>query len=155
LASYTYNLQHLPLTITDALGKVTTYTYNTQGQVLTVLTPKAQGQSQGATTTFTYNPNGYLTQVSGPAPGANTTFTYDAYGRRRTVTDPAGLVLTYDYDNVDRVTKVTYPDTTYEQTTYNRLDAEKRRDRLGRTTQTGYDAIRRPVMTRDALGQTT
>ena len=29
-----------------------------------------------------------------------------------------------------------------------RLDAEKRRDRLGHTTQTLYDAIRRPVMTR-------
>ena len=89
---------------------MTTYTYNAQGQVLTVLTPKAQGQSQGATTTFTNNPNGYLTQVSGPVPGANTTFTYDAFGRRRTVTDPAGLVLTYDYDNLDRVRKVTYPD---------------------------------------------
>ena len=155
LTTYNYNTQHLPLTITDALGKVTTYTYNTQGQVLTVTTPKAQGQSQGATTTFTYNTNGYLTQVSGPVSGANTIFTYDAYGRRRTVTDPAGLVLTYDYDNLDRMTKVTYPDTTYEQTTYNRLDAEKRRDRLGKTAQTYYDALRRPVATRDALGQTT
>jgi RHS repeat-associated protein len=155
LTTYTYNTQHLPLTITDALGKVTTYTYNAQGQVLTVLTPKAQGQSQGATTTMTYNTNGYLTQASGPVPGANTTFTYDAYGRRRTVTDSAGLVLTYDYDNLDRVTKVTYPDTTYEQTTYNKLDAEKRRDRLGKTTQTYYDALRRPVAMRDALGQTT
>ncbi len=154
LTSYNFNTQHLPLTITDALGKVTTYTYNTQGQVLTVTTPRAQGQSQGATTTFTYT-NGYLTQVSGPVSGATTTFTYDAYGRRRTVTDAAGLVLTYDYDNLDRVTKVTYPDATYEQTTYNRLDAEKRRDRLGRTTQTYYDALRRPVATRDALGQTT
>jgi RHS repeat-associated protein len=155
IASYTYNTQHLPLTSTDALGKVTTYTYNAQGQVLTVTTPKAQGQSQGATTTFTYNPNSYLTEVSGPVPGANTTFTYDTYGRRRTVTDSAALVLTYDYDSLDRVTNVTYPDTTYEQTTYNKLDAEKRRDRLGRTTQALYDALRRPVMTRDALGQTT
>ena len=155
LASYTYNALHLPLIVVDALGATTTYTYNTAGQVLTVMTPPAQGQSQGATTTFTYNTSGYLTQVAGPVAGATTIFTYDAYGRRRTVTDPAGLTLTYDYDSLDRVTKVTYPDTTYEQTIYNRLDAEKRRDRLGRTTQTLFDAIRRPVATRDALGQTT
>ena len=155
IASYTYNDQHQPLTITDARGATTTYTYNTAGQVLTVTTPPAQGHSQGATTTFTYDTDGYLTQVSGPVPGANTTFTYDGYGRRRTSTDATGLTLTYDYDALDRVTRVTYPDTTYEETVYNWLDAEKRRDRLGRWTQTFYDALRRPVATRDAAGQTT
>jgi YD repeat-containing protein len=94
-------------------------------------------------------------QVSGPVPGANTTFTYDGYGRRRTSTDAAGLTLTYDYDALDRVTKVSYPDTTYEETVYKWLDAEKRRDRLGRWTQTFHDALRRPLATRDAAGQTT
>jgi RHS repeat-associated protein len=155
LASYTHNGQHQPLTTTDALGKTTSYTYNTAGQVLTVTTPPAQGHSQGATTTFTYDTSGYLQQVSGPVPGATTAFTYDAYGRRRTVTDAAGLMLTYDYDALDRVTKVTYPDTTYEETVYDRLDAEKRRDRLGRWTQTFYDALRRAVATKDAAGQIT
>jgi YD repeat-containing protein len=155
LASYTYNAQHQPLTITDALGKTTTYTYNAAGQVLTVTTPPAQGHAQGATTTFTYDTYGYVQQASGPVPGANTGFTYDAYGRRRTVTDAAGLTVTYDYDALDRVTKVTYPDTTFEETVYNRLDAEKRRDRLGRWTQTFYDALRRPVAVKDPAGQTT
>jgi RHS repeat-associated protein len=155
LQTYTYNGKHQPLTMTDARGAVTTYTYNTAGQVLTVTTPPAQGHSQGATTTFTYDTNGYLQQVSGPVPGATTSFTYDDYGRKRTSTDAAGLVLTYDYDALDRVTKVTYPDTTYEETVYNKLDAEKRRDRLGKWTQTFYDALRRPVATRDAAGGTT
>jgi RHS repeat-associated protein len=155
LASYTYNDKHQPLTITDARGVVTTYSYNAAGQVQTVTTPPAQGHSQGATTSFTYDPNGYLTQVSGPVAGASTSFTYDGYGRRRTVTDPAGLTMTYDYDALDRVTKVTYPDATFEETSYRRLDPEKRRDRLGRSTQTFYDALRRPVGTRDAAGQTT
>jgi YD repeat-containing protein len=155
LASYTYNAQHLPLTITDARGAATSYTYNTAGQVLTVTTPPAQGHSQGATTTFSYDTYGYLQQVSGPVPGANTSFTYDDYGRRRTVTDAAGLTITYDYDTLDRVTKVTYPDTTFEETTYGRLDAEGRRDRLGRWTHTSYDTFRRPISVRDAAGQTT
>jgi RHS repeat-associated protein len=154
-ASYTYNGAHQPLTITDARGAATTYSYNAAGQVLTVTTPPAQGYSQGATTTFTYDTDGRLAQVSGPVPGANTSFTYDGYGRRRTSTDATGLTLTYDYDALDRVTRVTYPDTTYEETVYKRLDAEKRRDRLGRWTQTFYDALRRPLATRDAAGQTT
>jgi RHS repeat-associated protein len=154
LQSYTYNDKHQPLTITDARGAVT-YTYNAAGQVLTVTTPPAQGHSQGATTTFTYDTDGYLTHVSGPVPGATTSFTYDDYGRKRTSTDAAGLVLTYDYDALDRITKVTYPDTTYEETVYKWLDAEKRRDRLGKWTQTFYDALRRPVATRDAAGGTT
>ena len=155
IASYTYNDKHQPLTITDALGKTTTNTYNTAGQVLTVTTPPAQGHSQGATTTFSYDTNGYLTQVSGPVPSATTTFTYDAYGRKRTSTDATGLTLTYDYDALDRVTKVTYPDTTFEETVYRWLDAEQRRDRLGRWTRTFHDELRRPVATRDAAGQMT
>ena len=155
ISSYTYNAQHQPLTITDARGAVTTYTYNTAGQALTVTTPPPQGHSQGATTTFTYDTNGELQQVSGPVPGATTSFTYDDYGRKRTSTDAAGLTLTYDYDALDRITKVTYPDTTYEETVYNRLDAEKRRDRLGKWTQTFHDALRRPVATRDAAEGTT
>ncbi len=142
LWSATYNDKHLPLTITDAGGATTTYTYNAVGQVLTITTPPAQGQAQGATTTYTYDTNGYLQQISGPVPSANTTFTYDGYGRRRTMTDPAGLTLTYDYDALDRPTRVTYPDGTYEETTYNRLDAEGHRDRLGRWTHTFHDALR-------------
>ena len=91
--------------------------------MLTVTTPPAQGHSQGPTTTFTYDTDGRLTQVSGPVPGANASFTYDAYGRKRTSTDATGLTLTYDYDALDRVTRVTYPDTTYEETVYKWLDA--------------------------------
>ncbi len=152
ITSYTYNDKHRPLTTTDARGATTTYTYNDAGQVLTVTTPPAQGQSQGSTTTFTYDTNGSLTQISGPVPGATATVTYDAYGRRRTSTDAAGVMLTYDYDALDRPTRVTYPDSTYEETVYKWLDAADRRDRLGRWSHTFFDALRRPVATRDAMG---
>ncbi len=155
LATYTYNPQHLPSTVTDARGATTAYTYNDAGQILTITTPPAQGHSQGATTTYTYDTNGLLTQISGPVPGATTSFTCDGYGRRRTSTDAAGLTLTYDYDAFDRVTQVTYPDGTSEQTTYNRLDAEGKRDRLGRWTRVFHDALRRVVVTRDPAGGTT
>jgi RHS repeat-associated protein len=93
--------------------------------------------------------------VTAPATGAITTFTYDSYGRTRTVTDSDSYTLTYDYDALDRNTKVTYPDSTFAETVYNRLDAERRRDRLGRWTHTFHDALRRVVAARDALGRTT
>jgi RHS repeat-associated protein len=154
-ASSTYNDMHQPLTITNGRGNATTYTYNTSGQVLTVTTPPAQGHAQGATATYVYDANGYLTDVNGPVAGANTHYTYDDYGRQRTVTDAAGLTLTYDYDALDRVTRVTYPDGTYEEMTYNRLDTTRRRDRLGRWTESFYDALRHLVSTKDPAGGTT
>ena len=156
LETRTYNAQHEPLTVTDAARQVTTFTYNTQGQVLTVVTPPRAGLSQAQrTTTYAYDTNGYLQSVTGPLSGATTSFTYDGYGRTRTVTDSDSYTLTYDYDALDRETKVTYPDGTYEQTVYNRLDPERQRDRLGRWTETSYDALRRAVATRDPLGWTT
>ena len=50
---------------------------------------------------------------------------------------------------------MTYPDTTYEETLYNRLDAEKTPRSAGPLDQTFYDALRRPVAMRDPLGRTT
>jgi RHS repeat-associated protein len=66
-----------------------------------------------------------------------------------------GRLLTVDYDSLDRPLRVTYPDGTYKETVYNRLDAEKHRDRLGRWAETFHDALRRVVATRDPAGRTT
>jgi RHS repeat-associated protein len=154
LLSDTYNAQHEPLTVTDASGQTWTNTYNAQGQLLTTTSPARAGITENRTTTYSYDTNGYLQSITGPATGATTSFTYDGYGRVRTVTDPDSYVLTYDYDALDRQTKVTYPDGSYEQTVYNRLDVEQQRDRLGRWTHTFYDALRRAVAIRDSLGQT-
>jgi RHS repeat-associated protein len=155
LASYTYNSLHRRLTSTDAAGKTTSFTYNAQGQPLTATTPERAGITENRTTTLAYDPSGYLQGITGPATGATTSFTYDGYGRTRTTTDSEGYALIFDYDGLDRLTKATYPDTTYEETVYNKLDAEKRRDRLGRWTHVFHDALRRPVATRDAAGRTT
>ena len=155
LSSATYNGQHLPLTRTDASNQTTTYNYNTAGQLLTLVTPPRAGLSQAQrTTTYAYDTNGYLQSITGPLAGSTTSFTYDGYGRTRTVTDPDSYVHTYDYDALDRRTKITYPDLSYRETIYNRLDPEKRRDRLGRWTETFYDALRRAVASRDPLGRT-
>ena len=142
----TYNSQGLPLTVTDAAGQTTTYTYNAQGQVLTVTNAKSE------TTTYAYT-NNTLTSVTGPVTGATTSFTYDGYGRLRTTTEADSYTTTLDYDVFDRPTKATYPDGTFDETTYRFLDPQFRTDRLGRKTQYIYDAARRLTGTRDPLGR--
>jgi RHS repeat-associated protein len=149
LETRTWNGQHRPSTVTDAAGQTTTYTYNTSGQVLTVTNAKSE------TTTYTYStPDSYLTSVTGPVTGATTSFTYDAYGRTRTVTDSDSYTVTIDYDLLNRPTKRTYPDTTFDQTVYDKLDAVQLRDRLGQWSRTSYDAVRRVTAMRDPAGRT-
>ena len=50
--------------------------------------------------------------------------------------------------------KVTYPDATFEETVYDKLDATATRDRSGRWTLRVYDALRRMTSSRDSLGRT-
>ncbi|MBI4747115.1 MAG: hypothetical protein HY774_01385 [Acidobacteria bacterium] len=148
-ASYTYNSQHLPLTMMNAAKQTTTYTYNGFGQMLTATNAKNE------TTTNVYDSNGYLTSTTGPVTGSTTTYTYDGYGRVRTVTDSDGYTVTTDYDNLDRPTRVTYPDTTYQEMTYDKLDLIRVRDRLGRITETTYDAVQRVTSVKDPLNRIT
>lgn len=154
LEERTYNSIHRPLTAKDAAGQTTSYTYNTQGQLLTVTTPPRVGITENRTMTYVYDSNGYLESATPPAAGATSSLTYDSYGRIRTITDPENYTIILDYDALDRPTRKTYPDGSYEEIIYSRLDPEKHRDRLGRWTHSFHDALRRVVSTRDPLGAT-
>jgi YD repeat-containing protein len=151
LSRVTHNNQHRPLTITDAAGQTTTNTYNVRGQLLTMSNPK------GETTTFTYDVDGYLTVVDGPLPGTNDMFsaTYDAFGRTRTRTDESGYTLTFDYDALNRLTRISYPDTTFSQYTYDRLDLVAILDSAGRQALLEYDNMRQMTKQTDPLGRVT
>ncbi len=163
LATYTYNSQRLPLTMTDAAGKTTTNTYNTKGQILTVTNAKNE------TTTYAYNAEGYLLSVTGAQTGATTTYEYRLdtngkvlYGTVWKVTDSDGYVVATDYDNFDRPIKMTYPDATYREMSYVRpsdskvtLSVWSARDRQGRITSTVYDALGRVTSVTDPQNRTT
>jgi RHS repeat-associated protein len=71
------------------------------------------------------------------------------------VTDSEGYTITTDYDVLDRVTRVTYPDGTYESIDYHRLDPQFTRDRLGRVTRMFNNANRQVTAIQDALGRVT
>lgn len=149
LSKATYNTKHLPLTSTDAAGQTTTYTYNTRGQMVTKTNAKNE------TITHSYDVNGHLKSVNGPLPGAATTFTYDSVGRVRTKTDESGYTLTFDYDALDRLTKLTFPDGTFDQHSYERLDLILIRDRAGRETTFEYNSIRQMTKRTDPLNRMT
>jgi len=147
----TYNAQHLPLTRAGADGQVTTFTYNARGQLLTETNPK------GETTSYNYDTNGYLIAVDGPLPGTNDTVTatYDALGRMQTKTDESGYTVTFEHDTMDRLTKITYPDASFSQFTYDRLDVSVVKDRAGRQTLFEFDNVRQMKKKTDPLGRVT
>jgi RHS repeat-associated protein len=149
LAQFTYATNHLPLTAVDPAGQTNYFGYNAFGQLTTLTNALNQ------VTTMAYDTNGYLTNITGALPGATTSFTYDGYGRVRTVTDSQGYTLTTDYDAADRPTKVTYPDSTFSQVVYNRLDPILAKDRRGHWSTKLFDPLRRVTDTVDALGRRT
>src|SRR5262249_2201131 len=137
LAAFSYNGQHLPLTATDASGQQTIFTYNDRGQLKTI--ENALHQS----TTLNYDTNGYLQNIVGHTAQDVTAFAYDGFGRVHTVTDSEGYAVTTDYDNLDRPITITYPNGTFEELVWNRLDLVAVKDRNGRWTNYFYDANRR------------
>lgn len=153
--TYDSSWPHLPATVTDGAGNTTEYAYNSLGQIVT------STNALGEVMTYTYETNssnnGYnkLLTITGDVPGGNVTMTYDTFDRVKTVTDSEGRALTYDYDDLDRVTKITYPDTSYEQFVYEDHSLTATRDRAGRWTRHHYDALNQRVATRDPLGRVT
>jgi RHS repeat-associated protein len=146
-----FNERHLPITTTDVAGQATTYAYNSPGQIASITDPKGQ------VTAFDYDVNGYMISVDGPLSGAVdvVTATYDAFGRIRTRTDSDGYKVTLDYDNLDRVTKVTYPDSTSQVYGYTFLDLTLQQDRAGRQTLLEYDPVQQLARRTDPLGRVT
>lgn len=96
--------------VADVAAKTTTYSYDANGYVSEIVTPK------GNYTRFTYGPDGRVDTVRrvtnvGAGTGPTWQFTYDAYAGspllgQTTVTDPNGHALVYTRDTANRITKV-------------------------------------------------
>jgi RHS repeat-associated protein len=149
--TYTYNGNHEVTSMTDALGETTAYTYNSNGQVTGITRPN------GLVTTNIYGTDGFLATTidyDGSTYYRTNTYTY-ANGLVATHTDERGLTTTNSWDNLQRLTKVAYPDGTSISYTYNNLDLVKVVDRMGFTNSFAYDCMRRLTNKTDALGHST
>jgi RHS repeat-associated protein len=103
---------------------VTTYAYNAAGNQTSATTPPVPGFSNGRTTTMTYTtssttavgggttPAGLLATTTTPG-GAVETLGYYSDGDVASVTDPAGEVTKYAYDNIGRVISKTVVSNSY------------------------------------------
>ncbi len=149
----TYNGTHDITSITDRLDKTTTSTYNEYGQL------ESQTDVLDRVTNYTYDANNYLQQVTRDGKTLES-FTYDPIGRVKTHTDATGLTLTYDYNELNDIIKITYPDPDGKFVSYNysiltpRL-LDSMTDRSGRTTQYFYDKLKRLIKTVNPEGGIT
>jgi len=84
------------------LNVTTQFQYDARDHLTAVVDPK------GLTTGYTYNGLGDLTQLSSPDTGV-ATYTYDSAGNRKTQTDARGVTATYTYDALNRLTTISYP----------------------------------------------
>ena len=70
-------------------------------------------------------------------------------------TDVSGYTLTFEHDNMDRLTKITHPDSTFAQFTYDRLEMVAVQDRAGRQTLFEFDNVRQMKKKTDPMGRVT
>ena len=123
---YAYNADKRLVSVTDALGFVTAYTYDARGNVLTETT------------------------AYGTALAAATVYTYDSADRLTSSTDPLGRTTNYQYDNLDRLIQTTLP---AAQTGADRLTTQSVYNNLGQLTQSTDVNGAVTVYTYNAAGQ--
>lgn len=125
--TFTYEpTHHLPATVTDGLGRTTSYTYDSRGNLTRIDRPEVDGQVPQ--TTFTRNGRGQVTRTV-DAVGRVLEYDHDAAtgDLLSTTVDPGGLGLTtaFEYDAVGNIVRHT--------------------DARGNATALQYDPDRRPI----------
>ncbi|MCI5194102.1 MAG: hypothetical protein D3915_13415, partial [Candidatus Electrothrix sp. AU1_5] len=151
----TYNGQHDLLSITDRLNTTTAFTYNDKGQRTSMT--EAKGVLDRVTD-YNYDPTtARLKQI---AQGSNvlSSYTYDPVGRVKTSTDATGLTLSYAYNDLNYLTRTTYPDNKFSEKIYSSCCpgmVTSETDRAGKTTSYIYDALKRRVKTTHPDGAVT
>ena len=94
----------------DALTNNTNYQYNVADQLTQVQAPN------GVTTRYEYDDLGNLLQETSPDRGTMT-YMHDDAGNVLSINDARGVTASYAYDSLNRLTGVSYPDTS-ENITY-------------------------------------
>jgi RHS repeat-associated protein len=146
-----YDAQHDLVSLTDRLTNTTTFTYNAYGQVV------SQIDALGISNEYLYDANQRLAEFR-RAGQTLESLTYDSVGRVRTRTNPTGLTVINDYNNLNQVVRVAYPDGRLESYAYSAccphlLDSVT--DRGGRTTVFIHDALKRLIQTVNPEGGIT
>ena len=147
--TFTYDANGNRLTMTDPAGNATSYSYDAVDRLVTFT------NGAGETSAYAYDAAGNVSAAA--TPGANLfTYTYDALNRPVTTTDFAGPVSSYTYDANGNVLTQTDGNGNTSTFTYDALDRiVTTGDALGNATTYSYDPIGNRIATTDRTGQTT
>lgn len=173
--TYQYYPDNLLKSVTDSLGRTTSFVYDTTNNNVTQVTqlsgtPNAvtttttyeSAFNQVATvtdplnhtTTFNYDSNGNLVAVTDPL-SQETSFTYNAAGQPLTTTDALSHTTSFSYDSGDLVS-ITDP---LSRSVTRFLDGAGRlvtvTNPLGQSTRNDYDALNEITKVTDAAGNAT
>lgn len=170
----TYDAEGRRLGSKDRAGHLTSYAYDELGRLtkttysdgtFTVSTYDAIGRisstedASGNKTIYEYDPNcGCSVRRSKimDALGHAITFSYDGNGNEASMTDALDHTRSYEYDALNRRTRTTYADSTFETVSYDALGHPlSKTDQAGKTTQFRYDALGRLTNVTDPLNQET
>jgi YD repeat-containing protein len=151
--TYTYFADNLIKTITDQLGRVTTYNFDLNANPTSVTW--LSGTSNAVSTSAVYD-SVFANPLTVTDPLGNTTsINYDTNGNATSVTDPLGHQTAFGHNGMGLVTSMTdaMQDTT--QFAYNFADLIGIVDPLLNTTSMFHDAAGRLAQRTDPLGHTT
>ena len=96
--SFSYDTANRRTTVTDALGKATVLSYDTNDNLVSVTYPPAQTNSAAQVVSYSYNVNGDVASIVDPG-GKATIFQYDTNGNVVLQRDAAGDTVTRTYGN--------------------------------------------------------
>jgi RHS repeat-associated protein len=151
---------HQVQTVTDALGRVTKFDYESNGSGNVAAITRMYGTAAAAKTSYNYDqPGNGVHSVTDPLGHTTTTWHNDPFGRPTLTSDPLGHQTTYQYDPTNnpfgQVSSVTDPLNHTTHYGYDLGDLATVTDPLGHIVQHTYDALGRVSTTTDPLGYTT
>jgi RHS repeat-associated protein len=151
--TYAYYADNLLQSITDPLGRMTSYTYDANGNLTS--TTQLSGTSNAVSTTMTYDTTfSQIRSITDPL-GHAANFDYDGSGNLITITDPLQHQTTMSYDGQGRILSVSDPLSNTSRFSYYLGDLASVSDPLSRTTMRSNDVAGRLLSLTDPLGQTT
>jgi RHS repeat-associated protein len=151
--TYTYYPDNLLNTVTDQLGRVTTYAYDVNDNPTSITW--LSGTSSAVSASAVYD-SMFSNPIAITDPLGNTTsINYDTYGNATSVVDPLGHQTTFAYNGIGLVTSMTDAMQVTTQFAYNVADLIGITDPLLNTTSMFHDVAGRLAQRTDPLGNTT